>query len=52
MVSYADYWKDLVKILETDTASGDNHVNILLSYKELAACLVSKATDFEKAGVT
>lgn len=52
MVSYADYWKDLVKILETDTASGDNYVNILLSYKELAACLVSKATDFEKAGVT
>ncbi|HIX29232.1 MAG TPA: serine/threonine protein kinase [Candidatus Blautia stercoravium] len=52
MVSYSDYWKDLVKILETDTGSGVNNVNILLSYKELVACIVSKATDFEKAGVT
>lgn len=52
MVSYSDYWKDLVKILETDTGLGVNNVNILLSYKELVACIVSKATDFEKAGVT
>ncbi len=52
MVSYSDYWLDLVKIVETDVKAGDNNVNILLSYKELTARIVSNATDFKSAGVT
>ena len=52
MVSYSDYWLDLVKIVETDVKAGDNNVNILLSYKELTARVVSNATDFKRAGVT
>ena len=51
MVSYSDYWLDLVKIVETDVKAGDNNVNILLSYKELTARVVSNATDFKRAGV-
>lgn len=52
MVSYSDYWLDLVNIVDTDVKAGDNNVNILLSYKELAARIVSNATDFKSAGVT
>lgn len=52
MVSYSDYWLDLVKIVDTDVKAGDNNVNILLSYKELTARIVSNATDFKSAGVT
>lgn len=52
MVSYSDYWLDLVKIVETDVKAGDNNVNTLLSYKELTARIVSNATDFKSAGVT
>lgn len=52
MVSYSDYWLDLVKIVDTDVKAGDSNVNILLSYKELTARIVSNATDFKSAGVT
>ena len=38
--------------METDVKAGDNNVNILLSYKELTARVVSNATDFKRAGVT
>lgn len=52
MVSYSDYWLDLVKIAEEEGTSGDNNVNALLVYKELTAQIVTNASSFKDAGIT
>lgn len=52
MVSYSDYWLDLVKMAEEDAGNGDNNVNTLLVYKELTAQIVTNASGFKQAGIT
>lgn len=51
MVSYADYWRDLQKTVEDDSASGNN-VNLLLAYKEMISQIANNAANFKSAGVT
>ncbi|HIV40277.1 MAG TPA: serine/threonine protein kinase [Candidatus Blautia stercorigallinarum] len=50
-VSYADYWRDLQKTVEDDSASGNN-VNILLAYKEMTFQIADNAANFKSAGIT
>ena len=50
-VSYADYWRDLQKTAEDDSASGNN-VNILLAYKEMTFQIADNAANFKSAGIT
>ena len=50
-VSYADYWRDLQKTAEDDTASGNN-VNMLLAYKEMISQIAGNAADFKSSGIT
>ena len=52
MVSYSDYWLDLVNMVEDDAKNGENNVNTLLAYKELVAQIASKAAEFKGAGIT
>lgn len=51
MVSYSDYWLDLVRIVENDAQNGNN-VNTLLAYKELVAQIVTNCSNFKSAGIT
>lgn len=51
MVSYADYWRDLQKTVEDDSASGNN-VNMLLAYKEMTSQIANNAANFKSAGIT
>ncbi len=51
MVSYSDYWLDLVRIVENDAQNGNN-VNTLLAYKELVAQIVTNCSNFKGAGIT
>ncbi|MBS6678109.1 MAG: serine/threonine protein kinase [Clostridiales bacterium] len=51
MVSYADYWRDLQKTAEDDSASGNN-VNMLLAYKEMTSQIANNAANFKSAGIT
>ena len=51
MVSYADYWRDLQKTAEDDSASGNN-VNMLLAYKEMTFQIANNAANFKSAGIT
>ena len=51
MVSYADYWRDLLKTVEDDSSSGNN-VNMLLAYKEMTSQIVKNAANFKSAGIT
>ena len=51
MVSYADYWRDLQKTAEDDSASGNN-VNMLLAYKEMISQIANNAANFKSAGIT
>ena len=51
MVSYADYWRDLQKTVEDDSASGNN-VNMLLAYKEMISQIANNAANFKSAGIT
>lgn len=51
MVSYSDYWLDLVRIVENDAQNGNN-VNTLLAYKELVAQVVTNCSNFKSAGIT
>ena len=50
-VSYADYWRDLQKTVEDDSASGNN-VNILLAYKEMTFQIADNAANFKSARIT
>ena len=52
MVSYSDYWLDLVNMVESDAENGESNVNTLLAYKELVAQIASKAAEFKGAGIT
>lgn len=52
MVSYSDYWLDMVNMVEHDGETGESNVNTLLAYKELVAQIASKAAEFKGAGVT
>lgn len=56
MVSYSDYWLDLIKMLDKDNLeqgdSADNHINILLMYKEMISQIFSNANHFREAGIT
>lgn len=49
--SYAVYWKDLKKIAEEDSKSGNN-VNMLLAYKEMTSQIAKNAANFKSSGVT
>ena len=51
MASYADYWRDLQKTVEDDSASGNN-VNMLLAYKEMISQIANNAANFKSAGIT
>ena len=51
MASYADYWRDLQKTVEDDSASGNN-VNMLLAYKEMTSQIANNAANFKSAGIT
>ena len=51
MISFSDYWKDLVKIVDDDSADGNN-VNMLLSYKEITSQIARNAANFKRAGIT
>lgn len=51
MVSYTDYWRDLQKTVEDDSASGNN-VNMLLAYKEMTSQIANNAANFKSAGIT
>lgn len=51
VVSYSDYWFDLVGIVEED-AKDSNNLYKLLSYKELTAQIAGKASNFKDAGIT
>ena len=51
MISFSDYWKDLVKIVDDDS-DGGNNVNMLLSYKEMTSQIVQNAANFKRAGIT
>ena len=51
MISFFVFLKDLVKIVDDDSADGNN-VNMLLSYKEITSQIARNAANFKRAGIT
>ena len=52
IVSYKDFWGDLVAVADGDIASIDNETTALIIYKEVAGWIYSSAGKFLKDGVT
>lgn len=52
VVSYAQYWEDMVEITTGDIATQDNTTTALMVYKEMVAQINKHATKFKKAGIT
>lgn len=51
-VSYADYWYDMMDLIDEDVASRDNQVTELRLYRDFVAQLNNYAPEFNKAGIT
>ncbi|HJD40028.1 MAG TPA: serine/threonine protein kinase [Candidatus Blautia stercoripullorum] len=51
LVSYRDYWTDLVKILDQEL-EGNNRLQSLLACQELEAQIAANGSDFRKGGVS
>lgn len=52
LVSYKDFWQDLIDITDGNLAATDNNVTALVMYKELTYQIFSNANNFKQAGVT
>ena len=52
VISYADYWNDLVEITQGDIAAEDNTTTALMVYKEMVSQINKNATEFKKVGIT
>lgn len=52
VISYAQYWEDMVDITTGDIAANDNTTTALMVYKEMVAQINKHATKFKKAGIT
>ena len=52
VISYADYWNDLVEITEGDIATEDNTTTALMVYKEMVSQISKHSGEFKKAGIT
>lgn len=52
MVSYADYWGDLSELIGEEGKDQDNHVETLLTFKELSSQIFASAKNFKSAGIT
>lgn len=50
VVSYENYWNDLLKIVEDDSVSGNN-IYALLAYKELTSEIARSAASFRSEGI-
>ncbi len=50
IVSYENYWNDLLKIVEDDSVSGNN-IYALLAYKELTSEIARSAASFRSEGI-
>ena len=52
LISYADFWGDLVSVTDGDIAEEDNNITALIMYKELTAQIFANAHNFMIAGIT
>lgn len=52
VISYSQYWNDLVEITQGDIALEDNTTTALMVYKEMVSQISKHSEEFQKAGVT
>lgn len=52
VISYADYWTDLVEISDGNIAWQDNSTTALMIYKEMVSQIGKHANEFKKAGIS
>lgn len=52
VISYAQYWEDLVDITSGDIALSDNSTTALMVYKEMVSQISKHSGEFKKAGIT
>lgn len=51
LVTYLDYWKDLVELSAGNLVETDNERTALVMYEELVSQIVSRIVEFQNAGV-
>lgn len=52
MISYRDYWDDLVELSKGNLVEADNERTALILYEEMAGQIASRTLDFKYDGVT
>lgn len=52
MVTYQDYWKDLIRLSEGNLVEEDNEKTALIMYEELLSQIITMAAEFKNSGVT
>ena len=52
MVSYGDYWRDLMEVSEGNLVEEDNARTALVVYEEVIGQILSRTTSFSQAGIT
>lgn len=52
VISYREYWQDLVLLSEGNLVETDNERTALIMYEELVSQILSRAADFQRDGIT